>query len=234
MSHDFYHNRIALGSIPQLDVEVPIFELTKNLHFTATTDLTDNFTQFLGSGATQTVTSSVVQFRNSSYDKDNHIESKFLMKFLNEVEFYFNHWASNTSYWWSPNFGVDIVDANGTVVANISINNCISYTYSESAWVYWNSGYLYWQLSTDANTQAVAVSRRLITAVGSGYHTWKLVDNKNGTVNIYVDGSIVGTNLSLGNSSYRLGYRYWLSPLGGWYNNAKYGDLDYCNFKYNN
>lgn len=233
MSRDFFRNRCKLGSIPQFP-SVP-GALQKLIDFNSSAELTDNFTQFLGSGATQTIASGILQFRNSSYDKDNHIESKFTLKFLDKFEAYenLNAWSSASSYH-APSFNFKIVDASGAVVTGISIQLCFSWTYSPDGWPYYNSGYISYRLDTDANNSTVATSRRLTACPSrNAYHKYELINNNDGTYTFKLDGVAAGT-INLGNSAYRLGNWFGHWPLSGWYNNSMSGDLDYIYFTYRN
>lgn len=233
MSRDFYRNRSALGSIPQMPsiARIP-GALTKLIEFNSAVDLTDNFNSTLGSGATQAVTGGVLQFRNSQYDKQNEITQKFTVKFFDEVELRLSHTASSTDYWYPNVLTLDVVDASGTKIKEFRITNDIRHTYNQPHWIYYNSGYVYWMFDTDNMGDSNAAYAKRLVSASSGYHTWKVVDNKNGTVNVYRDGTIIGTNLSLGNATYRLGKKFVCSPLDGWNNNQKYGDLDWISFKY--
>jgi len=227
MSRDFFRNRGSLGSIPQMPAVTPVFNFTKNLEFDSATDLTSNFNQVIQAG-TQTVTGSNVEFRNSTYDKENSIASKFTINKIISLLMRINWWASGSaSSYWCPGFSVKVLDANNTLVTDFYLSITFNYTYNESAWNYWNNQQIYWRLGTDPNTQAAAIAKRLGPVPSSNaYHTYELVDMGGGYIQFKLDGVNFGSQMYLGNATYKLGGPFYMHALGGWWNNSIYCNLD--------
>jgi hypothetical protein len=235
MSRDFFRNRSSLRSIPQMPAVTPVFSLTKNLTFDVATDLTSNFTQVMPNG-TQTVTGGVVQFRNSTYDKENSITSNWAMNKILVFYMRINWWASGSaSSYWCPGFNVQVLNSSNAIVTSFYIGVCFNYTYNEAQWDYWNNGYIYWKLGTDAVNQALAISHRLCSVPStSAQHTYELIDVGGGYIQFKLDGVVQGANMYLGDPTYKLGSAFYIHPLGGWYNNSIYADIDTLNFTYIN
>lgn len=200
----------------------------KLLDFAVSSDLTDNFTQNIEAGSTQTVTAGEVQFRNSVYDKQNNIRSKFLSPLINYVSLTLSENATGSATGYHmPWFSLDIVNSSGGYITDLKIGLPFSYTYNSASWDYWNSGYVYWRKGTDGDVQATAIAQRLgnIPSRGGAYHTYKLIDNKNGYCQLQIDGANFGPAFYLGASNYRLGNMFRLNPIEGWYNNEIQANL---------
>lgn len=235
MSHDFFRNRSGMGSIPQLSPVVPTFFLTKNLTFASSAELTDNFTQALGTGASQNVASSLLQFRNANYDQNNGITAKWTMtKMLSfKTRALWYCYGSSASYNYPTLLTVDVLNASNVKITTFRIIVGFNYTYYSSNWEYWNSGYTSWQLGTDPMNQSIAIAKRLATAPSqNAFHDYEVVDVGGGYVQYKLDGVNTGAPMYLGDPTYKLGGVYSFSPLGGWYNNQMNCDVDSLIFTY--
>lgn len=224
MSRDYFRNRQSLGSIKQMPVVVPVFSITKNLLFDVSTDLTSNFTQRRGSNATQTVTGGVVQFRNGTYDQENGITSNFSVGRLLSLYLRHNWWRGGSASQESYNFKVQVLNAAGAVVTTLALIGSYSHTYKDRSPEYYNPGYLFWRFATDANSNT---SKRLCAFPSQGaHHTYELIDLTGGYYQFKLDGVAQGSNIYLGDPTYKLGGVFTFDPLGGWFNSNIYDDLD--------
>lgn len=224
---DLYRNRIALGSIPQLSTVAPVFYLTKNLTFDVSTDLTSNFTQFIPNGS-QGVSGGLVQFRNNVYDVDNHIENKFTVTKMLSMYIKHNWWRGGNASQESYNLSWEILNGAGAVVDRFDLSGSYSHSYNDGSPQYWNAGYLFWRFKNDAYN----ITSKRLAGCPSGSHSYEIIDVGGGYIQVKVDGANVGSQIYLGASDYKLGGKFTFSPLGGWYNNSIYCDLDTFNLTY--
>lgn len=228
MSHDFFRNRRALGSVPQLPAIAGF--LSKLLTFDVATDLTANFTQTRGTGASQTVTGGVVQFRNANYDQGNYITTNFtITKLLN---FFVRHswWRGGSASQESYNISMNVLNASNAVVTTFELNASYTHSYNDGSSQYYNAGYVYWRLGTDP---ASNTAKRLCGIPSTGVqHKHELVDVGGGYIQYKLDDVSQGAPFYLGNADYKLGGAINFSPLGGWYNNSIYDDLDTFSINY--
>lgn len=232
MSRDFYRNRCKLGSIQQFP-SIPS-TLQKLLSFDSLSDVTDNFDQLRGSNASQSISNGVLQFRNGTNDYENAIRTKFTINKIVSLymRIYWQTGGSSVNYC-PQHFDLKVLDASNTVVTTFRLEIDFAYNYSESAWYYWNRGYVYWQLGTDAITQSAAEAKRLTTAPSrSAYHTYEFVDIGGGYIDFKIDGTKVGSSMYLGNATYKLGGPLYFHALNGWYNASIICDIDTFNLTY--
>lgn len=226
----FYRHNLALGNIPQNPPSAPS-AFTKELNFDASTDLTDNFSQHLGSGASQSVSGGVLSFTNSTWDQDNHIESKYTIKDVKTLRFdaCFWAWASATNYH-MPFIYPDIVNGSGTRVDNLEIRFCFSYEYSPDTYMYNLRGNIGWRLANQGNVPFTVLGACPARAQNN-FSSYELISLENGTYQFKLNGSNLGSPINLGNAAYRLG-KMRLDPISGWYNNQMGSYLTYYKMTY--
>lgn len=206
----------------------PVFNFTKNLTFDNSTDLTNNFTQVIQAGS-QNVTGGVVQFRNSTYDKSNHIITNFTVNKIISFLIRHNWWRGGSASQESYNLDCNVLDSNNNIITTFLLSGSYTHSYNDGSPQYYNAGYMFWKLGTDANN---TTSKRLCSFPSQAVHSHELIDMGGGYIQYKLDGVNQGSPFYLGNANYKLGGPITFAPLGGWYNNNIYDDLDTFNLTY--